>query len=444
MGLLLFSNSALMAQNECDPEPPLGLSPLEAYSIFQSNYRGKDYQFALDYGRWIVCAKPETIEGYKGFNLSSQLDKFVRIYQALADEENDPSLKIAYLDSTVAVLDMKIELFADDGETVFDAYQKKGRLLLDNETYIDGGLQKAYAAFREMFETDPQKASEYADGYYLMVVIEDLVKNGDKADAQALISDASQYAPAGSSLADYLDKKQVDLLGSPEEQIEHFNCSMSGSGGLADDPDNLEILNTCLAAYTQLDQLSNRERISKKIHSLNPTFESASSLGDIEKSNANYTAAINFYEEALTLAAGDNDKVKIYSELTDVNLNLGKLPEAKKYTQEAIKINPNNGRSYIDMARIYAAAVTQCTENRKLEATDRVVYWLVIDYLNMAKSKDPSVTNTVNSQLSSYTPVTPSAEDRFLRLNMETGDKVKVDGSLAPCYSFINETTTVR
>ena len=41
-------------------------------------------------------------------------------------------------------------------------------------------------------------------------------------------------------------------------------------------------------------------------------------------------------------------------------------------------------------------------KSRKLEARDKVVYWVVLDYLNRAKSVDAGVTNTVNSQLATY------------------------------------------
>lgn len=100
--------------------------------------------------------------------------------------------------------------------------------------------------------------------------------------------------------------------------------------------------------------------------------------------------------------------------------------------------------AYIKMATIYGQAVSNCTEERKLEAKDRVVYWVVVDYLKRAKQVDPSVTNTVNNQLSTYEAVTPSTEDKFFTLGYEDGQKVKVDGNLMSCYSWINETTTVR
>jgi hypothetical protein len=93
---------------------------------------------------------------------------------------------------------------------------------------------------------------------------------------------------------------------------------------------------------------------------------------------------------------------------------------------------------------IYGAAVTQCTSDRKMEAQDRVVYWLIIDYLNKAKQQDPSVASTVNRQLPNYEAVTPSTEDKFFTLSLENGQKLTIDGSLMSCYSWINETVTVR
>lgn len=112
--------------------------------------------------------------------------------------------------------------------------------------------------------------------------------------------------------------------------------------------------------------------------------------------------------------------------------------------EAAIAIDPNYGLAYIKKASLYGQAVTNCTAERKLEPADKVVYWLVIDYLNKAKQVDASTTNTVNSQLATYEAVTPNTEDKFFTLGYEQGQNVKVDSSLNSCYSWINETTTVR
>ena len=390
----------------------------------------------------MICSKPLTIESYKGFNLATQYDKFVKIYQALAEEQNDPSIKAAYLDTALTLFDDKMELFGEDKAEAFEIHQQKGRFYLQNYTFIDNGLGKAYSEFQTMFDLNPKRATESASGYYVKVVLEDLVSKGNKEAAQSIIDTAMPFASA--DVQDFLKKKQQDILGSPEEQIAFFNCSAEGEGGLAAEPKNIEILNACLGAYKQLDDLSNLARISRTLHELQPTFQSASDLGDIEKGNARYSSALSLYKQALSLAETEEDKLSLYLDLSDVSISLFQLKEAKGYAQQAIKANPNFGRAYIEMARIYGAVISKCTEDRKLEAVDKVVYWVVIDYLNLAKKKDPSVANTVNSQLATYEAVTPSAEDKFLKLNYKEGQKVKVDGSLMPCYSVVNETTIVR
>ncbi|MCG8372535.1 MAG: hypothetical protein MI700_03340, partial [Balneolales bacterium] len=61
-----------------------------------------------------------------------------------------------------------------------------------------------------------------------------------------------------------------------------------------------------------------------------------------------------------------------------------------------------------------------------------------------AKNVDASVTSTVNSQLPSFEAVQPSTQDKFFDLGYENGQTVRVDASLNACYSWINESTTVR
>ena len=137
-------------------------------------------------------------------------------------------------------------------------------------------------------------------------------------------------------------------------------------------------------------------------------------------------------------------KKELNLDLADVYMSMEQLSTAKKYVTAAISIDSNYGLAYIKMATLYGQAVSKCTENRKLEAKDKVVYWLVVDYLQKAKRVDPSVSSTVSNQLPTYEAVTPSTEDKFFTLGFEDGQKVKVDGDLVSCYSWINETTTVR
>ncbi len=437
IGFLFASSAMLTAQAECTVEPPQGLKPIAAFSIFQSNYKNKEYDLALKFGRWILCSKPETIEDYPSFSLSRQLDKFTVIYSQIAANQTDPSIKSTYLDSAIMVYEDKLELFNGDKEEVYKTRQQMGRFYLENTSNLSNAVTKAYEQFEEMFKLNPEKTTKTARGYYVDNLLKNYINKGETQKAQAMIDEASKYATG--DIAVMLEGHQKDLFETPEDVIAYYNPI------LEEKPDDMEALTALERAYEELDNREELGKIRKKLHEVNPTFESAKSLAETESSNANYDQAIKYYKEALSKAKSKENKKQMNLRISNSYLNKGEIKTANQFADAAIKVDPNFGQAYINKARVYATAVEQCTEDRKLEAKDRMVYWLVIDYYNMAKAKDPSVANTVNSQLPNYQRVTPTGEDKFLRLdNLQDGDKVKIDGSVAPCYSWINKTTTVR
>lgn len=437
IGLLFASSSVTKAQVNCTAELPDGLKPIAAFSIFQSNYKNKDYEFALKYGRWILCSKPEKIEGINSFNLSLQLDKFTTIYSEIAKEKVDPAERATYLDSAIMVYNDKLELYKDDKEELYSTRQKMGRFYLQNTSYLTDAVPMAYAQFQSMFDLNPEKTTKAAKGYYVDNLLRNYVNKGEREQAQAIIDEASKYATG--PIVDILNNYQKELFGSPEDVLAYYKPI------LETEPNNLEALKALESAYEELDDRAELVKVRKTLHEVEPTFQSAKALAESEKSNAQYSLAIKYYKEALDMASNKMEKKQTNLSIAEAYINDGDIKTADRFVDAALKIDPNYGLAYINKARIYAAAVTQCTQDRKLEAKDRMVYWLVIDYLNMAKAKDSSVTSTVNAQLPNYTAVTPTGEDKFLRLdNLKDGQKVKIDGSVAPCYSWINKTTTVR
>lgn len=437
LGIILGA-SGLQAQ-DCNPNPPQGMPQIAALSIFSENYGNGQYEFALNYGRWMACAKPTDIEGYPPgrFKLSSQYPKLIKIYTEIGLSKSDPSEKEAYLDSAITLYNESFDLFAETEEDKYELYQRRGRFFLENYNNIDNGLQRAYADFEKLFELDPEKTTKMADGYYVRIVADNMSRDSErKTELLGMIETAMQFASP--DLTSALEEIQKKLFNSPEERIEFYK------GKIADDPTDVESLNELADAYDDLNMVAEYVEVLRKIHELSPTFDSAVSIADVEKGNANYQAAADMYSEALAKATTDDQKKEINLDIADAYSSLEKLSTAKKYILDALKIDANYGAAYLQLARIYGAAVNACTASRKLEAKDKVVYWVVLDFLNKAKSVDKSLTNTVNTQLSTYEPVTPTTEDKFFTLSYKEGQKVKVDSSLDPCYSWINETTTVR
>lgn len=436
LGILFVSTPLINAQANCNEEPPSGLSPLAAYSIFYTNYKDGDYEFALKYGRWMICAKPEKLEGNPQFSLLSQYERMSKIYQEIARGKEDPSEKNAYVDSALTVLNEAIELFGEDQKTEFDLTFNRGRFYQENYNNIDDGLQKAYGDYATLFELNPERAISLGDGYYLRQALNNIVRQGTKEEAQTFIDNVKPYAE-GEAL-EFIEEKQQEILGSPEEQIAYFSPLVE------EDPENIDAWKALESAYDDLDDREKLNEVKLKINELEPTYESAMDLAEFARGNAEYQDAVKYYNQALERTDEGSQKKDLYLRLADMHINLEELGTAKGYVQDALDIDDKDGTAYIKMATIYGAAVTQCTEDRKLEAADKVVYWLVIDYLNKAKEIDPSVANTVDRQMSSFEEVSPNSEDKFFTLNLENGQTINVDGSLNSCYSFINESTTVR
>jgi len=435
VGLLLLTNSGLKAQ-DCTATPPYEMNELAAFSIFQDNYKNKDYPFALMYGRWLLCSKTKELEGYPRFSLASQYPKFIDIYTQIGLGEQDPSIREAYIDTALSLFEEQFTLFTDEEVDKYELYQDRGRYLLENYQNIDGGLNMAYGDFKAMFDMDVEKTTLLGEGYYVRVVIDDLVRKGEKDMVISMIDQATAYA--GLELSTYFDDTLESLFNTPEERLEFCGAK------LEENPESIEDLKCVAEAQEDLNMTVEFLQTTLLIHELEPTFDSALTLAETEKGNSSYTSAAEYFKQALEMADNDTDKKNINLELADVYSSTGELSTSKRYVQDALAIDDAFGRAYIKLASVYGQAVSSCTESRKLEARDKVVYWVVVDYLTRAKSVDASVTNTVNSQLGTYQAVTPSTEDKFFTLGYEQGQRVQVNSSLDSCYSWINESTVVR
>jgi len=183
--------------------------------------------------------------------------------------------------------------------------------------------------------------------------------------------------------------------------------------------------------------------IAEKLYEINPNYENTRKLADYAGAEAKYETAIRYLKEAVDLAENNVTKRNTKIEISENYQNLGNLRSARQYARAASQLDPNWGRPYLQIASIYASAISQCTRNRTIDRDDRSVYWLVLDYLDRARDNDPTTANAVRRQYETYTPVLPSTEDKFFR-GWEAGQTIRVDESIDQCYAWISETTTVR
>ena len=425
-----FSTTA-MAQSE----PPYGMSEIAAYSIFYDNYTQGDYDMALQFGRWMLEKKPREIEGFGRFSLPTQYNRMRRIYTEKADEQEDPSLKQAYLDSARYVFQDALDTFSEDEIDTFEWKFNLGQFYQRHSNFIEDGMSKAYATYEELFNEDPERLTEAADGYYARVLLQRYVNDGEREKALSMIDIIEPLA--GPDLEQAISDARDEIFSDPEERIEFLE------GQLAEDPDNPELLNELATLY---EGQGNREKAietAKKLYELEPNFDNTRQLAEIAIENASYNEANRYLKEAAEKAPDNTTRRNILLEISETYQNLNNYQQARSYARQASEIDPNWGQPYIRIARIYAGTISSCTGSRKIDRDDRRVYWLVLDYLDRARSVDSSANSEVQRLYNAYEPVLPTDEDKFFR-GWESGDQITIDGSQHSCYSWINETTTVR
>jgi len=431
IGLLAVISSTARGQSE----PPYGMSHLQAYSIFYENYRSGNYDMALQFGKWMLEAKPKELSGMNRFSLETQFNRMTKVYTEIANQQDDPEMKAAYLDTAEAIFDDVFETFDENEIDYLEWNLKKGAFYQENSEHIENGFEKAFNQYEIVFEEDPERFSKVGDGYYAQILISYYVSNNEKQKALDAIDKIEPHAD--DKLMGVINEARNELFDSPEERIDFLVSQLEG------DPDNEELINELADLYERVDNREKAIEMAEKLYGINPNFENTRNLADIAKNDAKYDLALRYLKEALEKAPDTNAKKRIALEIAETYQNTDDLRNARSYARQASQVDPNWGEPYMRIASIYAATITNCARGRKIERDDRTVYWLVLDYLDKARSVDSSMASRVNQQYDSYQNVMPQAEDKFFK-GWETGDSFKIDGSVGECYSWINETTKVR
>ena len=431
IGFVAFLSSPLMGQTS---DAPYGLRPIEVYSIFYENYKNEDFSVALRYGRWLIHNKPHKIEGMNQYDGPRQFRRMANAYSGIAEKRDDPNVKTTYLDSAIYVYDLAMETYTEDEIDYFDWKLRKGRFYQKHTNYITDAEQKAFQIYEALMDEYTKRFTQEGEGYYARVTIDYFVNQDQKNKALQYMKRSEQFA--SDKLVSYYDEVRNQLYESPEERISYLE------GELKDEPKNTEHISELAELHRNMEQYEEAANYSHKLYELEPTFENTQRVAEIAMDNGNYSEAAKFYEEAIEKTE-DNDQIKtILLELSEIAMNQDNLQQARRHARDAMDYDSDWGRPYIQMASIYAEAISQCSTN-KMTRKDKAVYWLVLDYLDRAKNVDSSVSSIVDRQYKSYKSATPTVEEKFYQ-NWETGNKLKVDGSLDKCYDWINETTTVR
>jgi len=272
-----------------------------------------------------------------------------------------------------------------------------------------------------MFKANPQHGEKYiADYLKVNALLEEISANKDlrSSESAAVLKPSLEYLFAQSGAADC-----NTLDGLYKEKITQ-NIS------------NYDYLSNVVNFYKRVRCTESEVYFKAAVaaHKIKPTAESANACAEMSFKKNDLSKAISFYEEATNLELNRNEKAEYQYKIAQLYSNLDNNSRAREAARNSIEFNPNNGKPYILIGKLYAGS-SNIFDDPVLKKT---VFWAAVDKFQKARQVDPSGSgDEANDLIRRYSVYFPSKDDMFFKPELAEGKSFYVGG-------WIGENTTCR
>lgn len=395
-------------------------------SLYRDYYKQKVYDDAYKYWRVAFTTCPASSERMyvDGTNI---LD--YKIKKAETDESKE-----AYIDTLLMIYDQRIANFGSEGKVL-------GQKGTDMLRYRSSKPQLAFETLKKSIELEGNSSGPGAVVSYMNTLII-LERKGEKTPGDVVEAFGKMSEILAYNISKYAEKKTGEYYVKAQASVEslaspYLSCEIlveMANKNYEANKDNLEWKER---TADLLDKKGCIEApifftIAKDLHTNNPSSVSAEKMGVMSLKNKQYQAAVDFFKQALEMNQDDSKTADYYIELAQAYSSMGSYAAARTNARKAAEIKPKYGLPYIMIGDMVAAS-TSCGGDACIQ---KAIYWLAVDYYAKAKSIDPSVAETANAKIASYSKYFPSQQDCFFGGTKE-GDSVTIG-----CW--INETTKAR
>jgi len=403
------------------------LRNLSLYSEFykQNNYEDAQEPWTIVYRECPKASKNIYLHGEK------------MIKDAIENTE-DEEKKTELIDSLMNLYDQRIDYFGQEGFVI----GKKGTNFLKYAEKTVDNFQKAYDLLEKSLEIRGNNTSVSVLVTYMQTT-------------RALYSnEALEGKKVLANYATLLDIFEANLEKEPSSSL--HERGLKAINGIFESTDAASCENLVAlfkprfeenpkdkALLERITSLFDKQNCTEtklyadaavSLNELEPSSESAYHLAKLFYSKEQYEKSAEFYNQAIELQGNDKVKAKYYLELAELNFDkLGQKQKAREFARKTLELNPENGKPYILIGRMYTESVNECGSD---DFEKKAVLWAAVDKFQKAKQVDPGITEEANGYIESYKPRFPDKKTIFFQ-NLEIGESYQIG-----CW--INETTTVR
>ena len=256
------------------------------------------------------------------------------------------------------------------------------------------------------------------------------------ADYQMAAAALDQIAVAGGKNAEHAthQKAYVDRLYAASGAADCGQMDQMYASVVAESASDIEKLGSIMKLYRRLGCTESDVYFAaaEHAHKLQPTSESAAGCAQMCIKKEDYTGAIEYYKQALSLVTNDDDKADYLYRMANVYVAMKNYQQGASYAQQALDVNAEDGRCYLLLGICYASA--KIYDDPILA---RSVFWVACDMFQKAKKVDSSCSSDANKLIATYRQYFPSKEDVFFHKELNEGAPFRVGG-------WIGKTTTCR
>lgn len=412
----------------------------ENVNLYTEYMKTKDWPNAYTYWKEVYTDAP--------FCYASIYTNGAKILKALIGESKDATQQKTYATELLAVHRKRIKylsklntLIKSEPVSEASAWQTMAH---DYVSYTPGmNPDTAYLMVRKAVDLAKEESQYYILGDLMKVSSAIYRKNKDHREALLQdYLDCSTYINSVIAAAD-----AENILNASRKTKDNIDAYFVNSGAadcqslqaiysekVESSKNDIEFLNKVLKVMKLL-KCTDQDvyyKAAEYAHNITPTSASAESLGLMYLKRHDYSKALSYFNEAISMETDAARKSELYYTAAIIQNSLKDNVKVKSLLEKAISFNKNNGEAYILLAELYAGDHKWTTE----EALNQCTFYVVLDKLQLAKKADPSLTKKADELIKTYSEYTPKIEDLFF-LKLKKGDQVQVKG-------WINETTTIR
>ena len=230
-------------------------------------------------------------------------------------------------------------------------------------------------------------------------------------------------------------KAYVDRLYAASGAADCGQMDQMYAGVVAESAADLDKLSSIMKLYRRLGCTESDVYFTaaENAHKLQPTSESAAGCAQMCLKKGDLNGAVEYYQQALSMVESNEDKADYLYRLANVFISLQNYKQSVSYANQALELNPEDGRCYLLIGMSYANG-GKISDDPVL---DRAKFWVACDMFQKAQSIDETCADAAKNFIKTYSQYFPTKEEIFFSRDLNEGQSYYVG-------SWINKSTRCR